>query len=133
MSTKHHTCRRIISDWRMVLKERRIGDVTVLDLKGRLVLEEGDAVFRAHVNELVEQGRTQIVVNLREVTYVDSCGVGVLVAKFVSVRRQGGDLKLLKLTPRSRHLMEICGLLNVFEIFDSETEAVASFATPQAT
>lgn len=111
----------------MVLNERRIGDVTVLDLKGRLVLEEGDGVLRARVNELVEQGRTQIVVNLREVTYVDSCGVGVLIAKFVSVRKKGGDVRLLNLTPRSHHLMEISKLLNVFEIFESETEAVGSF------
>ena len=112
----------------MVLKERRIGDVTVLDLKGRLVLEEGDAVLRAHVNELVEQGRTQIVVNLRDVTYVDSCGVGVLIAKFVSVRKKGGDVRLLHLTRRSYHLMEISKLLTVFEIFESETEAVGSFS-----
>ncbi len=111
----------------MVLNERRIGEVTVLDLKGRLVLEEGDAVLRAHVNNLVEHGRTQIIVNLREVTYVDSCGVGVLIAKFVSVRKKGGDVRLLHLTPRSHHLMEISKLLTVFEIFESEDDAVGSF------
>ncbi len=117
----------------MTLTERQVGDVTLLELTGRLVFDDGDMVLRRHVTGLIEQGRVKLVVDLSNVTYVDSCGVGVLVAKFVSVRRQGGDLKLLKLTPRSRHLMEICGLLNVFEIFDSETEAVASFATPQAT
>jgi len=111
----------------MVLNERRIGEVTVLDLKGRLVLEEGVAVLRAHVNDLVEQGRTQIIVNLREVTYVDSCGVGVLIAKFVSVRKKGGDVRLLHLTPRSHHLVEISKLLTVFEIFESEDDAVGSF------
>lgn len=111
----------------MVLNERRIGEVTVLDLKGRLVLEEGVGVLRAHVNDLVEQGRTQIVVNLHEVTYVDSCGVGVLIAKFVSVRKKGGDVRLLHLTPPSHRLMEISKLLTVFEIFESEDDAVGSF------
>lgn len=111
----------------MTLNERRIGDVTLLDLKGRLVLEEGDAVLRSRIGELVQDGRTRIVLNLKEVTYVDSCGVGVLIAKYVSLRKKGGDLKLLNLTPRSHRLMEISKLLNVFEVFDSEPDAIASF------
>ena len=112
----------------MTLTERRLGDVTVLDLKGRLVLEEGDAVLRERVRLLVEEGRLKILLNLRDVTYIDSCGIGVLIAKFVSVRRKGGDVRLVHLTTRSRRLMEISKLLNVFRIFDSEAEAVASFA-----
>jgi anti-anti-sigma factor len=111
----------------MTLNERRIGDVTVLDLKGRLVLEDGDAALRARVNELIEQDRTQIVLNLKDITYIDSCGVGVLIAKLVSIRNKGGDLRLLNLTERSRRLMEISQLLNVFAIFDSESEALSSF------
>jgi len=111
----------------MTLNERRIGNVTVLDLKGRLVLEDGDAVLRARVNELIEQDRTQIVLNLKDITYIDSCGVGVLIAKLVSIRNKGGDLRLLNLTERSRRLMEISQLLNVFAIFDSESEALSSF------
>jgi anti-anti-sigma factor len=111
----------------MTLSERRIGDVTILDLKGRLVLEDGDAVLRTRVNELLEQGRTQIVLNLKDVTYIDSCGVGVLIAKLVSMRNKGGDLRLLNLTERSHRLMEISQLLNVFGIYESEPEAVNSF------
>lgn len=111
----------------MTLKERRVGDVSILDLKGRLVLDEGDDILRSHINELVTEGRVKIVVNLQDVTYVDSCGVGVLIAKYVSVRKKGGDVKLLHLTPRSHKVMEISKLLTVFEIFDSEDRALASF------
>ena len=116
----------------MTVHERQIGDVTLLELTGRLVFDDGDAVLRTCVNRLVGEGRVKLVVNLSNVTYVDSCGVGVLVGRFISVRRHGGDLKLLQLSPRSRHVMEICRLLNVFDVFDSETEAVASFARQQA-
>lgn len=117
----------------MTVVERRIGDVTVLDLKGRLVFEEGDMVLRAHINHLVEQRRMNIVVNLHDVTYVDSCGIGVLVAKFVSLRRKGGDLRFVHVTPRSRRLMEITKLMDIFRIFDSEAEAVASFSSEPTT
>jgi anti-sigma B factor antagonist len=111
----------------MTLNERRIGDITVLDLKGRLVLEDGDAVLRTRVNELVEQGRTKVVLNLKDVIYIDSCGVGVLIAKLVSMRNKGGDLRLLNLTDRSRRLLEISQLLNVFAIYQNEPEAIGSF------
>lgn len=116
----------------MTVHERQIGDVTILELSGRLVFDDGDAVLRTHVNRLVGEGRVKLLVNLSNVTYVDSCGVGVLVGRFISVRRHGGDLKLLRLSSRSRHVMEICGLLDVFDVFESETEAVASFARQQA-
>lgn len=112
----------------MTLKERRVGDVSILDLKGRLILDDGDAVLRARINELVDSGRVKIIVNLKDVTYVDSCGVGVLIAKYVSVRKKGGDVKLLNLTSRSHRLMEISKLLSVFETFDSEEHALSSFA-----
>ena len=111
----------------MTLKERRVGDVSILDLKGRLVLEDGDDLLRERINDLVNEGRVKIVVNLHDVTYVDSCGVGVLIAKYVSVRKKGGDVKLLHLTPRSQRVMEISKLLTVFETFDSEDRALASF------
>ena len=111
----------------MTLKERRVGDVSILDLKGRLVLDDGDDLLRDRINDLVNEGRLKIVVNLHDVTYVDSCGVGVLIAKYVSVRKKGGDVKLLNLTSRSQRLMEISKLLTVFETFDSEDRALASF------
>ena len=111
----------------MTLKERRVGDVSILDLKGRLVLDDGDDLLRDRINDLVNEGRVKIVVNLHDVTYVDSCGVGVLIAKYVSVRKKGGDVKLLNLTSRSQRVMEISKLLTVFETFDSEDRAIASF------
>jgi anti-sigma B factor antagonist len=112
----------------MTLTERDVGDVTILELKGRLVLDDGDLQFRDRVNALVAKGRTKFVVNLRDVTYIDSCGIGVLIAKLVSVRNKGGDMKLVQLTPRSHRVFDICRLDNVFEAYDSEHEAVSSFA-----
>ena len=111
----------------MTLTERRFGDVTVLDLKGRLVLEEGDTVLRDCLAGLLREARFKIVLNLGDVSYIDSCGIGVLIAKFVSFRRKGGDVRLLHVTPRSMHLLEISKLLNVFRMFDSEADAIASF------
>ena len=113
----------------MTLTERRVADVTLLQLTGRLLYDEGDIVLRARVNELVAEGRLKIVVDLQDVTTMDSCGVGELVARLVSVRQKGGDLKLLHLTRRSHRVMQISRLLDVFESFDSEDEAVARFAT----
>lgn len=112
----------------MTVVERQVGDVTVLALQGRLVFDEGDHVLRLHVNQLLEQGRTHIVVNLRDVTYVDSCGIGVLVSKFVSLRRKGGDLRFVNVTPRSHRLLEITKLIDVFRIFETEEDAIASFS-----
>lgn len=112
----------------MTMTERWVGDVTILDLKGRLVLDEGDVVLRARVNGLIGQSRLKIVINMQDVTYMDSCGVGALVEKYVSVRRQGGDVKLLHLMPRSHRILGITGLLKVFEAYNTEADAVTSFA-----
>jgi anti-sigma B factor antagonist len=115
----------------MTLIERRVGDVTILELNGRLVFDDGDVVLRSRVNKLVDQGRVKILLDLRNVIYVDSCGVGVLIAKYVSARRKGGDVRLMHLSPRCQRVMAISKLLGVFEIFESESDAVASF-TDQA-
>lgn len=115
----------------MKLAERPVGEVSLLDLSGRLVLDDGDGLFRDRVNDLLGRGRLKIVVNLKDVTYIDSCGLGVLIAKLVSVRNRGGDLKLIHLSPRSHRVFEICKLQNVFEAFDSEADAIASFSTRQ--
>ena len=112
----------------MKLTEREVGDVTLLELGGRLVLDDGDTILRDRVSDLVRRGRLQLVVNLKDITYIDSCGLGVLIAKLVSVRNKGGDLKLLHLSPRSHRVFEICKLERVFEAFDSEEDAVASFS-----
>ena len=112
----------------MTITERSVGDVTILELDGRLVLYEGEADLKAMINDLVSRGRTKIILDLKKVTYIDSAGVGIIIAKYVSVRRAGGDVKLLNLGRRSVRVMTITRLLEVFETFDSEKEAVDSFA-----
>jgi len=112
----------------LTIVERTVGDVTVLELSGRLALSEGEADYRQKIDHLVASQRLNIIVDLGMVTYVDSAGVGALVAKFLSVRRAGGRFSLVHLTPRSNRLMGITRLHNVFEIYPSESEALASFA-----
>jgi anti-sigma B factor antagonist len=107
--------------------ERVVDGIAILDMTGRLVLDEGDANFRDSLNDLLARGQTHIVLNLKNVSYIDSAGVGVMVAKYLTVRRAGGDMKLLHLTPRSNRVMTITKLLTVFEAFDDEREAVRSF------
>jgi anti-sigma B factor antagonist len=109
------------------ITERRMGDVTILDLTGRVVLGEGDVPFRQAIETLVKEKRLKIILNLKDVTYIDSAGVGVMVGKLVSLRRQGGDIKLLTLVQRNLRVMTITKLVTVFEIFESEDEAIKSF------
>jgi anti-sigma B factor antagonist len=116
----------------MTITERAVGDVTILELDGRLVLYEGETDLKTVINDLVSRGRTKIILDLKNVTYIDSAGVGVIIAKYVSVRRAGGDVKLLNLSRRSVRVMTITRLLEVFETFDSEQEAVESFAAKSA-
>jgi anti-sigma B factor antagonist len=104
------------------------GPVTVLHLDGRLVLEDGDSVFRDAVNDLAAQDRINLVVDLGDVSAIDSAGIGVLVGRFLSVRRRGGDIKLARLTARSHRVMTITQLLDVFDCFDSVDGGVGSFA-----
>jgi anti-sigma B factor antagonist len=112
----------------MQIEERTVGDVTVLDLKGRITLGDGDEILKDKVNSLVNQGRRKIVLNLADVPYVDSAGLGEIVRTYTTVSRQGGSLKLLSLTKKITDLLSITKLLTVFETFDSEAEAVRSFA-----
>jgi len=111
------------------ITERRIGDVTVLQVAGRVVLGGGAPELRARMNDLIDEARLKFLLDLTEVTYIDSFGVGVIAAKYVSVRRKGGDVKLLRLSPRSRRVMRISGLLKIFQSFDNEEEGVKSFRT----
>jgi anti-anti-sigma factor len=82
----------------MTLKERRVGDVTILEPKGRLVLDDGNDELREKIEQLAGENRVNVIVNLKDVSYIDSCGVGLLIAKYVSLRRRNGDVKLLSLT-----------------------------------
>ena len=111
----------------MHIDQRSVGDVVVLDLKGKITLGEGDELLKDKVNSLVNQGHRKIVLNLAEVPYIDSAGLGEIVRTYTTVSRQGGSLKLLNLTKRITDLLSITKLLTVFETFDSEKEAVASF------
>ena len=112
---------------RMRIVERRIGDVTILQLIGRLELEDGDIVLRDAINRLVESGRAKIVLDMKEVTRLDSAGIGMLVSKYLTCRRGGGVLKILHPTERTDHLMDVTKLTTVFEIFEDEEAAVGSF------
>ena len=112
----------------MQITERQIGDVMILDLKGKITLGEGDELLKDKVNSIVSQGRRKIVLNLAEVPYLDSAGLGEVVRAYTTVSRQGGSLKLLNLTKRITDLLSITKLLTVFDTFDSEDEAVKSFS-----
>ncbi len=111
----------------MKTSTRQVAGVTVVDLSGRITLGEGSVVLRDVVRELVAKGNKKILLNLAEVTYIDSSGIGELVSAFTSVRNQGGELKLLNLTKKVHDLLQITKLYTVFDIKDDEANAVASF------
>ena len=112
----------------MQIDERTVGDVVVLDLKGKITLGKGDELLKDKVNSLVNQGHKKILLNLAEVPYIDSAGLGEIVRTFTTVSRQGGSLKLLNLTKRITDLLAITKLLTVFETFEVENEAIRSFS-----
>ena len=111
----------------MTLSEERIGDVTLLRLGGRIVFGDGAPELRTHINDLLDEARLKFLLDLRNVTYMDSFGVGVIAAKYVSVRRKGGDIKLLCLSPRTHQVMRISGLLKIFQTFELEEDGLRSF------
>lgn len=111
----------------MQITERRVGAVTVLRLAGRLELDNGDTVLRDCINRLVDEGRLHLVLDLTEVVRLDSAGIGMLVGKYLTVRKRGGTMKLLHLTDRTSRLLNITKLATVFEIFEHEDHAVRSF------
>ena len=113
----------------MSITERTVGNITILELKGRLVLYDGETLLKARINELVARGRSKIILDLRNVDYIDSAGVGAVIAKYLSVRRSGGDLKLLNLTHRTNKVLSITRLLSVFDTFVDEQAAIRSFGT----
>src|SRR6187431_2457437 len=111
----------------MQIEERSAGEVTLLDLKGKMTLGEGDELLKDKVNSLVNQGHKKIILNLADVPYIDSAGLGEVVRTYTTVSRQGGSLKLLNLTKRIEDLLSITKLLTVFDTFDSEAEAIQSY------
>ena len=111
----------------MNIDERNVGEVTVLDLKGKMLIGEGDELLREKINGLVEGGKNKILLNLAEVPYVDSAGLGEIVRCYTTVSRSSGQLKLMNLTKRLEDLMSITKLLTVFETYVSEDAALKSY------
>jgi anti-sigma B factor antagonist len=110
----------------LYINQRRVGDVTILDLKGRVRIG-GDTALHKSIRCLVEEGKTQILLNLAGVTHIDSRGLGELVSSHVTLSNKGGQIKLSHLTERLRDLMTITKLLTIFDIYDDEAKALASF------
>ena len=111
----------------MVIEERIVGEVTILDLKGKMTLGEGDELLKDKINSLIHQGQKKLLLNLEGVPYIDSAGLGEIVRTYTTVSRQGGNLKLVNLTKRITDLLSITKLLTVFETFETEPEALKSF------
>jgi anti-sigma B factor antagonist len=112
----------------MTITERKSGDVTILDVEGKILLGEGDVQLKRKIDELIERKETKLLLNLANVPYMDSGGLGEVVRSYTTVKRAGGDLKLLNATKRISDLLTITKLITVFEIFEDEASAVKSYA-----
>jgi anti-sigma B factor antagonist len=112
----------------MQLEEHIVGDVTIITVTGDITLNKGsDVVLRDKVRSLLQQGRTKLLIDLGRVAYVDSAGLGELVQAYITAKNKGGTLKLLKTTKRLEDLLTLTKLVTVFDSYDTEAEAVASF------
>lgn len=112
----------------MKFATRKVGDVTVLDLSGKITLGEGSVTIRDAVRDVLGTGETKILLNLADVNYIDSSGIGELVSALTAVKNAGGQLKLLQLTKKVQDLLQITKLYTVFDIYDDEAEAIATYA-----
>jgi anti-sigma B factor antagonist len=110
------------------IAERPVDDVTVLTLSGEITADDGDIAFGKYVDDLIKRGLTKIVVNLAEVSYIDSAGVGMMVAEARILKQHGGLMKLAHLTGRSHRVLAMLKLKTVFEVFDDEAAALRSFS-----
>ena len=106
------------------IRERQAGDVTVIDMEGKITIGEGSVAVRSAVRRLLEEGKKKILLNLAGVSYVDSSGIGELVSSFTTINREGGQLKLLNLTQKIRDLLAITKLLTVFDVYEDEPTAL---------
>lgn len=111
----------------MHISKRTAGDVTILDLQGRLILDDGFEPLRVALNHVIGEGRRKLLLNLAGVTYLDSAGVGLIACKYVTLCRHSGQLKLCNLRARSHEVLHTTKLLTVFEAFASEADALKSF------
>jgi anti-sigma B factor antagonist len=112
----------------MKASTRQVDGVTIVDLSGRITLGEGSVVLRDTIKDLLGKGQKKILLNLADVSYIDSSGIGELVSAFTSVRNQGGELKLLHLTKKVHDLLQITKLYTVFDVKDDEAAAIAAFS-----
>jgi len=110
------------------IDQRVVNGVTILDLKGKITLGEGDELLKKEIDSLIQKDQKKLLLNLEGVPYIDSAGLGEIVRTYTTVSRQGGKLKLLNLTKRIQDLLAITKLLTVFETYESEPEAVKSFS-----
>jgi anti-sigma B factor antagonist len=111
----------------ITISERQAGDVTILDMEGKVTIGEGSVALRTTIRRLLGDGKTKILLNLGGVGYIDSSGIGELVSSFTAVNKEQGTLKLLNLTQKIQDLLAITKLLTVFDVFENEDEALASF------
>ncbi len=109
------------------ITERQAGDITILDMDGKVTIGEGSVALRTTIRRLLGEGKKKILLNLGRVGYVDSSGIGELVSSFTAVNKEGGMLKLLNLTQKIQDLLAITKLLTVFDVFDSESDALSSY------
>lgn len=109
------------------VKERQAGDVTILDMSGEVRIGQGSIALRDAIRKLSGEGKKKLLLNLGGVNYVDSSGIGELIANYTTVSRQGGQLKLLNLTDRIQNLLVITKLLTVFDVYEDEETALKSF------
>ena len=112
----------------MKASTRQVDGVTIVDLSGRITLGEGSVILRDTIKDLLGKGNKKILLNLGDVSYIDSSGIGELVSAFSSVQRQGGELKLLNLTKKVHDLLQITKLYTVFDVKDDEATAVGAFS-----
>ena len=111
----------------MDIKERVVEGVSILDLSGKIVLGEGDMQIKERIRDLLSDGQRKVLLNLGDVSYIDSAGLGALISSYATAKREGGQLKLVNLTKRVQDLLAITKLITVFETFDNEKEALESY------
>jgi anti-sigma B factor antagonist len=109
------------------ISERQAGDVTILDMSGKITIGEGSVALRTAIRRLLEEGKKKILLNLAGVGYIDSSGIGELVSSYTAINKDGGQLKLLNLTQKLQDLLTITKLLTVFDVYEGEAEALESF------
>ena len=109
------------------ISERHVGDVTILDMDGKITIGEGSVALRTAIRRLLEEGKKKILLNLAKVGYIDSSGIGELVSSYTAINKEGGELKLLNLTQKLQDLLTITKLLTVFDVYESEEEALKSY------